>query len=74
MNPKVCPSGKSCQTRQTYTFSRMGIDLFRPVEQLFRVRRHQRVTLPRQLHDDPRSRDCHAYARAGGNPPRSRTT
>jgi hypothetical protein len=45
--------GKSPQTHQPYTLSRTGIDLLRPVEQLFRVRRHQRVTLSRQLHDDP---------------------
>ena len=35
------------------TLGRTGIDLLRPVEQLFRIRRDQRVTLSRQLHDDP---------------------
>jgi hypothetical protein len=39
--------------RARLTLGRTGIDLLRPVDQLFRVRRHQRVTLSRQLHNDP---------------------
>ena len=44
----------------------------RPVEQLFRVRRHQRVTLSRQLHDNPALVTV-THARAGENRPRWRT-
>ena len=40
----------------------------RPVEATLPGSAASGVTLSRQLHDDPRSRDCHAYARRGEKP------
>jgi hypothetical protein len=55
------------QTHQTYTLSRTGIDLLRPVKQLFRFGGIDASRFPASCMMTPAL--VHAYARAGENRP-----